>query len=319
MPINQPLTKFRIGFIGSGNMARAHAYAFRNMPGVELVGVYSRTSDKTKSFASENGIQLVCSSVKELFQLAKPDMVIIAVSELSLKDICIQAFNYPWKLLIEKPVGINLNEANEIFDMSRRKGAIAYVALNRRHYGSTRGVLQEILNFPGKRLVQVYDQEDPLCALQEGRPEKVVKNWMYANSIHLVDYFQLFCRGVFTSIDHLTKWEDGTASYRLDRLNFSSGDVGIYQAIWDAPGPWAVTVTTSQRKWEMKPLETAISQSYNSRKLDVLPVDPIDHEFKPGFKYQAGEAIKALQGLPHTLPGLEDGLKTMNLIEKIYG
>ena len=319
MLTNQPLTKFRIGFIGSGNMARAHAHAFRNMPGVELVGVHSKTSEKTKSFANEHGIQLVCSSVKELFQLAKPDMVVIAISELSLKDICTQAFIYPWMLLIEKPVGINLDEANDIFDMARRKGAIAYVALNRRHYGSTRGVLQENLHFPGKRLVQVYDQEDPLSALREGRPEKVVSNWMYANSIHLIDYFQLFCRGDFTSIDHLTKWGEGAAAYRLDRLNFSSGDVGIYQAIWDAPGPWAVTITTPQRKWEMRPLETAISQSYNSRKLDFLSVDPIDHEFKPGFKYQAGEAIKALQGLPHTLPSLEDGLKTMRLIEYIYG
>ena len=311
--------KIRIAFIGSGGMAKAHASAFKDIQSVDLVGVYSRTVQNSTMFANENNINLVCNSVEDLYLRAKPDMVVIAVSELSLKDVCIQAFNHPWKLLIEKPVGINLVEANEIFDMSRRKGAIAYVALNRRHYSSTRGVLEEILGFPGKRLVQVYDQEDPLSALRDGKPEKVVDNLMYANSIHLIDYFQLFCRGDFTSIDHLTKWGEGAAAYRLDRLNFSSGDIGIYQAIWDAPGPWAVTITTPQRKWEMRPLETAISQSYNSRKLDVLPVDPIDHEFKPGFKYQAGEAIKALQGLPHTLPSLEDGLKTMKLIENIYG
>ena len=319
MTINPSSSKFRIAFIGSGGMARAHARAFKNIESVDLVGVYSRTIQNSAVFASENDINLVCNSIEELYLSAKPDMVVLAVSELSLKVVCAQAFNYPWKLLIEKPVGIDLDEANEILHMSREKGAIAYVALNRRHYSSTRGVLQEIIDFPGKRLVQVYDQEDPISALQEGRPKKVVDNWMYANSIHLIDYFQLFCRGEFTSVDHLAKWKDGVAAYRLDRLNFSSGDVGIYQAIWDAPGPWAVTVTTPKRRWEMKPLETAISQGYGARKIDVLPVDPVDRDFKPGFRYQAGEAVKALQGLPHNLPGLEDGLKTMMLIKNIYG
>ena len=308
----------RISFIGSGNMARAHARAFMDIEGVQLVGVYSRTVDKAINFAEEFGVEIVSSSIEDLFVRAKPDLVVIAVSELALKGICQQAFRYPWRLLIEKPVGHNLSEANYIFEISKELGAKAYVALNRRHYASTRSVLSEVVCMADARLVQVFDQEDPYSALKGGKPEAVVANWMYANSIHLIDYFQIFCRGSLSSVEHLTKWIDRDAAYRIARLNFSSGDVGIYQAIWNAPGPWAVSITTRQRRWELRPLENASIQNYNSHKLNQLPIDSIDVEFKPGFRFQANEAIKAIRGLPHSLPSLADGLKTMQFISKIY-
>ena len=38
----------------------------------------------------------------------------------------------------------------------------------------------------------VIDQENTIKAKHSGHKIKVIKNWMFANSIHLIDYFNIF-------------------------------------------------------------------------------------------------------------------------------
>ena len=68
----------------------------------------------------------------------------------------------------------------------------------------------------------------------------------------------------------------------------------------------------------MKPLEQASFQNYQSRQLELMPLDQWDIDFKPGLRRQAGEAIKALRGESHELADLEAGLRTMLITERIY-
>ena len=43
--------------------------------------------------------------------------------------------------------------------------------------------------------MNIFDQENSLATIKLGKPLKVVKNWMYANSIHMIDLAYLFGRG----------------------------------------------------------------------------------------------------------------------------
>ena len=70
--------------------------------------------------------------------------IYISVPELSTKSVCLEAFKYGWKILIEKPVGYNLKEAKEIFEFSLKTESTVYVALNRRHYSSTLNLIIRI-------------------------------------------------------------------------------------------------------------------------------------------------------------------------------
>jgi len=307
-----------IAFIGAGYMADEHIKAFSDIPEVSIVGIYSRTQERSDNLAKKYGIAKVYDSIRSLYEGTQADLVVIAVPELSVNTVCKEAFKYPWQALIEKPVGYNLQDAQDIAAAADKAGRKAYVALNRRHYSSTRAVLTEIEDLAGQRLVQVLDQENPLVALEGGQPQLVVDNWMYANSIHIVDYLCVFCRGEVTSVDHVIKWNPQEPRFVMTKVNYSSGDIGVYQAIWNGPGPWAVTVSTQAKRWEMRPLEQAASQIYKSRKSEPLPVHEWDTKFKPGLRKQAEETIKALRGEKHTLPTLADGIKTMQLVSKIY-
>lgn len=312
------MTRFKVAFIGAGFMADEHCKAFSDIPEVAILGIHSRTKQQAEVIAQKHGILQVYDSIDSLYAGTKADLVVIAVPELSANMVCKAAFQYPWQALIEKPAGFNLSDAQDIADSADYFNFKAYVALNRRHYSSTCSVLEELASVEGQRLVQVFDQENPQVAFDSGQPELVIQNWMYANSIHLIDYFCTFCRGDLTTAQHVIKWNPLDPRFVFSKLHYSSGDIGIYQAIWNGPGPWGVSISTQAKHWEMRPLEQATSLVYKSRKREPLPVHLWDTSFKPGLRRQAEETLKALRGEPNNLPTLTDGIATMQLINQIY-
>lgn len=312
------MKKIKVAVVGAGFMAEEHIKAFADIPDVALLGIHSRTRARAEALAQKHNVSQVYDSVDALYAGTQAELVIIAVPELSVNKVCMEAFKHPWQALIEKPVGYNLPDAQEIAAAAKRAGRKAYVALNRRHYSSTRAVMQELESVEGQRLVQVFDQENPILALEAGQPPLVVENWMYANSIHIIDYLCVFCRGEVTSVDHVIKWNSKEPRFVLTKVQYSSGDIGVYQAIWNGPGPWIVTVTTQAKRWEMRPLEQAASQVYKSRKSEPIPVHSWDTQFKAGLRLQAEETVKAVRGEANNLPTLADGIATMKLVNLIY-
>jgi predicted dehydrogenase len=308
-----------VAFIGAGYMTTEHIKAFKYVPGVELAGIHSRTRDRAAKLAQEFGVPLVCDSVAELYDKTKADLVVVSVPELSVCEVCLDVFLHPWASLIEKPAGYDLADAQRILANATAQKRQAFVALNRRHHSSTRLVLADLAQQKGARLIHVYDQEDQIAARKAGQPELVVQNWMYANSIHMIDYFSILGRGNIISVDPIVPWSPQNPSFVIAKISYDSGDIGIYEAVWNGPGPWAISVTTQEKRWEMRPLEQASSQPYGSRKLEPASIHEWDTAFKPGLRVQAEEAVKAAKRKPHGLPSLEDAMKSMKLAAEIYG
>jgi hypothetical protein len=150
-------------------------------------------------------------------------------------------------------------------------------------------------------------------------PPLVVENYMYANSIHMIDYFRVFGRGEVTKVTPVVSWNPKAPGIVVAHIEFSSGDVGLYEGIWNGPGPWAVTVNTPQERLEMRPLEQLSVQMKGERKLNQIPSDRIDVEFKPGLRKQALAAVAAVNGQPSSLGTIEDAYQSMQLVAKIFG
>ena len=307
----------RIAIVGAGYMATEHARAFAAQPDTRIVGVASRTRERAERLAEPYGAA-VFDDVEALWRETGADAVVVAVSELAMADVCEAAFRHPWACLLEKPVGVDLADARNIQQSAKRAGARAWVALNRRSYASTRAALARI-DATGRRLVTVLDQQDMESARSLGTPEAVVRNYMFANSIHVIDYFQVFCRGVLTSVDVTAPWTPDDPSHVIASLQWSSGDRGVYQALWNGPGPWAVTVATPAARFEMRPLESLTVQVRGERRVTAVEPDPVDTEFKPGLHRQAAEFISASKGEANDLATLDAATESMALCAAIYG
>lgn len=310
----------RVAFVGAGYMGKEHAKAFAALPNVELDGVYTRTAESAARFAEEFGIACVAESVADLYARTQADLVVVSVPELAVNEVARQCFEHPWTCLIEKPAGYDLEDAHAIAAAAKSAGTKAFVALNRRHYSSTRAVLDDLrTRDDGPRLIHLQDQEDPKAALAAGQPALVTENWMYANSIHMIDFFSLFARGKVSRIRRLVEYDPAAPRFVLAHIEFDSGDTGIYEAVWNAPGPWSVAVTTPSRRWEMRPVEQAAFQDYGERRLTPVETDAWDRDFKPGLRLQAELAVRAATGQDATgLPTLDDAIATMQVTHDIY-
>jgi len=308
----------KIVIIGAGYMATEHIKVYKHLNNVEIVGIYSRTKKKAVDLSLNYSINVVADSISELYSLTKADLVIIAISELEVCKVCEEAFKFPWMLLVEKPIGLNLFEASYLCDLALKYKSNVFVALNRRHYSSTRAAIKALNDNSENRVVQVFDQEYPSIAVRNGTSKNVTENWMYANSIHLVDYFNLFCRGELIGVENVCRWEQNKFSFVLSKLIYSSGDIGIYNAIWEGPSPWIVSINTQSIRVELKPLEQISVQNFGERISTVIPVEEWDIVFKPGLRRQAEETVAALLGEKYNLPSIVDGLNSMKIINKIY-
>lgn len=310
----------KVALVGAGYMATEHAKAFSGLPGVALAGVFSRTRARAEQLALSYPGMVVCDSVGDLHERTRADLVVVTVKELSMAAIATECFAFPWAVLLEKPAGYDLADATSILEAATKAGSRAYVALNRRAYSSTRQVLARLADNAGPRFVKVMDQQDQQAARDIYKePPEVVRNYMYANSIHLIDYFRVFGRGEVTGVVPVIPWTPEKPGMVVSKIEFSSGDVGLYEGVWDGPGPWVVSVVTPQERLEMRPLEQAAMQLRGERKVTVLDLDPDDTAFKPGLRYQALQAVAAARGEPSYLPTLTDSWQSMNLVARIFG
>jgi predicted dehydrogenase len=313
------VTPCRVAFVGAGSMAREHIRAFADVPGVVLAGMHSRTRARADALASELGVALVCDSIEELYDRTRADLVVVSVPELSANDVSRRCFAFPWTALLEKPAGYDLADAQAIADAAHASQRRVFVALNRRLYSSTRAAADDVAARGGPRYIRVQDQQDQASALANGQPALVVKNWMFANSVHTIDYFRVFGRGQVTQVTPVVPWTPERPGVVISEVRFDSGDIGIYEGIWDGPGPWAVTVALPSRRWEMRPLEQASFQNRGERVLNPTDIHPWDKTFKAGFRRQAELAVEAAVGSGGAgLATIDDALETMRLVSRIF-
>jgi predicted dehydrogenase len=309
-----------VAIVGAGGMAREHAKAFASLPGVKVRGLTSRTRAKADALAGELGIPLVTDSIDELHQQTNADLVVITVPELSANPVAINAFKHPWAVLMEKPAGYDLDDAEKIAAASRGRQAPVMVGLNRRFYSSSRTIKADLESRPNeKRFIHVQDQQSYAEARRYNHPPQVVEKFMYANSIHLIDLIPFFGRGEVTRVQQVTPWRGEDTEVMLAYVEFDSGDTALYEGLWKGPGPWAANVSTPGKRWIMQPLEEATYQNAGERARHTVPRGEADTQFKAGFLLQARAAVSRVRGEVSDVPSIEDSLQTMRLINRMFG
>jgi predicted dehydrogenase len=309
-----------IAIVGAGSMAREHAKAFSSLPGVTVRGLTSRTRAKADALAAELGIPIVTDSLDELRERTNADLLIVAVPELSANPVAMKAFAHPWAVLMEKPAGYDLADAEKIAAAARGRTAPVMVGLNRRFYSSCRTIKADIETRPDeKRFIHVQDQQSYAEARRYNHPPQVVERFMYANSIHLIDLIPFFGRGQVTRVEQVTPWRGEATEVMLAYVEFDSGDTALYEGLWKGPGPWAANISTPGKRWIMQPLEQATYQNAGERTRHTIEASDEDRQFKAGFLLQARAAVAAVRGEASGIPSIDDSLQTMRLINRMFG
>jgi len=297
-------------------MATEYAKSIDSLSNLELVGIFSRNRNSSSKIAQEHGVTILAESVLDLYEKTKADAVVVCVPELAAESVLKDCSDFPWVVLAEKPLGINLEQAIRI---SKQFGEnLGFVAMNRRFYSSTLAMQHQLNNLSGPRFINITDQENQLAAREFGQPEEVVERWMYANSVHLIDLIPVLARGNLvefsTSVVNLTS----NSHIRMASLSFDSKDVVFYQAYWNTPAKWAVEVTCEQMFLQLKPIENFRTLTLDERNFREFEVHADDLHAKPGLIKMLGELENQISHGRSTLTSMNDAVESIRLIAKIY-
>jgi predicted dehydrogenase/nucleoside-diphosphate-sugar epimerase len=108
----------KIGIVGCGLNSDYHINFAKSYPGSEIVGIVDRDEAKAKDCAQKYAIKGVFRSIKELVEQAKPDVLHIVTPPKTHASLVKEALASKCHVLVEKPLALNLQEAQSLYDLA---------------------------------------------------------------------------------------------------------------------------------------------------------------------------------------------------------
>jgi predicted dehydrogenase len=123
---------FHIALIGCGMVGRVHLDALFNHPLVSAVSLCEGDKEQARILSEKYSFRLVESDYKVLLGNPDVDIVNICLPHDLHYPIAIQSFLAAKHVILEKPISLTLEEADEMMAASTKAGKRLYVALNER-------------------------------------------------------------------------------------------------------------------------------------------------------------------------------------------
>ena len=116
--------KIRVAVVGTGEFGRNHARVYRELAGVELVGVVDRDLARAEKIAQE----FHTTAFKGLEELSgKVDAASVAVPTIAHRAVGCRLLEMGIDVLVEKPMASTLEEADDLLGSARSRQRILQV------------------------------------------------------------------------------------------------------------------------------------------------------------------------------------------------
>ncbi len=310
----------RIAVAGAGKMARSHLEVLKQLNGVQLVGISSRTKESGQKLANDFPIQNSFQKTEEMIEKSKPDAIIIAVSHSATVEATTLALKAGIPCLVEKPAGYNSDEVLSLVKLAEKHNVLNLVALNRRFTGTVLKAYHTITQFGSLRGIQLTCNEPISRIRQSGKFESwICDKWLIANTIHYIDLLRYFGGDIdaisgFGRSDFEKNGENSSVA-----LKFKDGTLGTFTTHFQStPGYW-LRLFGDNVMIDLSPMEKGQIIIENEKPVP-LELEWYDKQFKPGLCSQMVTFLNCLcEKNDDVSPGsnLPDHLKTIELIEDL--
>jgi predicted dehydrogenase len=120
----EELKRIRVAVVGTGEFGRNHARVYRGLDGAELVGVFDEDQERAAAVAAEYQTQ-VLKDFDELRERA--DAASVAVPTVAHAEVGCRLLEMGLDVLVEKPMAVNLAEADALLHAAKKNGRILQV------------------------------------------------------------------------------------------------------------------------------------------------------------------------------------------------
>lgn len=138
----------KIGVIGTGSMGKNHVRVLKSFSDIE-VSISDNNEENLLQTCNRFGITKKHLNYLSLFDIEKPDGVVISTHPNTHKEIAIEALNRGIHVLVEKPIASSIIEAEEIIQCAEKNGLILTVG----HVERFNPVITKIKEFQNQKLL----------------------------------------------------------------------------------------------------------------------------------------------------------------------
>jgi predicted dehydrogenase len=128
----------RIGVVGAGALGYHHVRILRDLPGAHLVGFYERSPERAATVSGELGVPAMRSLTDLLDRVEALTVVVPTPAHHAVAKAALERGKH---VLIEKPIAVSLEEADELLQLARRAGVVVQTGHVERFNRAIRGAL----------------------------------------------------------------------------------------------------------------------------------------------------------------------------------
>lgn len=130
------MDKVRVGLIGCGGIANYHVDHLLQMPDVEIAAVADPVEERRLAMAKRTGARRVYQNHTELYEreaVGALDAVYICIEPTAHTDTEYRAIDRGWHFLVEKPMTLDLQQAEDIAAKAAARGVLTHVGFQDRY------------------------------------------------------------------------------------------------------------------------------------------------------------------------------------------
>ena len=305
----------KIGIIGAGEIADKHLKCLNVLKEFDVKSITSRTQKKAIFLSKKYKIKKIYKTIDEMFLKEKLDAVAVFVNAENMFNVLNKVIRYRKIIFFEKPAALTLAETLKLKKLSKKYKTKSMIGLNRRFYSNFEKGLKFLKKNGGLKGF-VVEGHERFWKIKNKRNRKIIKNWIYANSIHTLDLLRFF-GGEIKSFKTFSNHNGYSKNFTIS-LKFKNNVIGTYISNWNSPGGWSVKLYGDRHTVIFSPLEKGIIIDQKFKIKKIIP-ENFDKKFKPGFYKQMVSFKNFVKTgkLKSPAQSLNDFARTLNLIESI--
>src|SRR5215212_5255974 len=129
----------RAGVIGVGAMGQHHVRVYRELPGVDLVGIADADERSRPVIENRHNVRGYSSYV-EMLEQTRPDLVTVAVPTAAHLEVAREVIERGVNVLIEKPIAETVADGQALIDLAQQHGVVLAVGHIERHNPAIRAL-----------------------------------------------------------------------------------------------------------------------------------------------------------------------------------
>jgi len=164
--------KLGVGIVGYGFIGKVHTYGYINLPlfyqsppaKINLVGVCTAHKETAEAARKIGGFQFATTSYKDLLEREDIDIIHCCTPNYLHKDLLIDTLRAEKHIYCDKPLALNLKEAEEILEATKKSNRVHQMTFEYRFIPAIRrakklvtdGFLEDVFSFRGFYLHSGY-------------------------------------------------------------------------------------------------------------------------------------------------------------------